>query len=130
MTAKQDSLGFVEVMGMVAAIEVSDVMVKTAWVKVRTVCNADAGMLSVVCEGDLAACKASVDAGAAAAERMGALLSTNLIPRPGDGTDEFVDLTDSLTAKPAPAPAAPKAKAPAKDGAAKGKPAPKGGKKA
>ncbi|WP_461211207.1 BMC domain-containing protein [Desulfocurvus sp. DL9XJH121] len=123
--ASHDALGFVEVMGMAAAIEVSDVMVKTAWVNVKTVCNADAGLLSVVCEGELAACKASVDAGAAAAQAMGALLRTNLIPRPAEGLETLVmDYADSVTTKPQPVEeeAAPVAKPAAK-------PKGKGGKK-
>jgi len=91
--AKDDAIGFVEAYGMVAAIEAADAMVKTARVKVKTVLNADVGMLSVICEGDLAACKAAVDAGKAAADRVGKCLSTNLIPRPGDGVDELITTT-------------------------------------
>lgn len=119
--AKQDSLGLVEVMGFAAAVEVADVMVKTAWVKVKTVCNADAGMLAVVCEGDLAACKASVDAGAAMAKSRGELLRTSLIPRPGDGTDTLIsEYAVTVTNKK---PAAPKKKTGSRP---KGKTAPKG----
>ena len=88
--ANSDSLGFVEAYGMVAAIEASDAMVKAAQVKVKTVLNADVGMLSVICEGDLAACKAAVDAGKAAADRVGKCLSTNLIPRPAGGIDALI----------------------------------------
>ena len=65
--ANNNSFGFVEAYGMVAAIEAADAMVKAARVRVKTVLNADVGMLSVICEGDLAACKAAVDAGKAAA---------------------------------------------------------------
>ena len=71
-----------------AAIEAADAMGKAARVQVKTVCNADAGILSVVCEGDLAACVAAVDAGKAAAERMGSLLTSNLIARPYSDTDD------------------------------------------
>ena len=118
--AIQDSLGLVEVLGLAAAIEVSDAMVKTAWVKVKTVANADAGLLTVICEGDLAACKASVDAGAALATAKGALVGTNLIARPAEGLDSLIDeYVDTVTDKPAP-----KAKAEA----AKAKPKAKGGK--
>jgi microcompartment protein CcmL/EutN len=88
--ANNDSLGFVEAYGMVAAIEAADAMVKTARVKVKTVLNADVGMLSVVCEGDLAACKAAVDAGKAAADRVGKCLSTNLIARPAEGIEALI----------------------------------------
>lgn len=85
-----DSLGFVETYGMVTAIEAADAMVKTARVKVKTVLNADAGLLSVICEGDLAACKAAVDAGKAAADRVGKCLRTNLIPRPAGGIEALI----------------------------------------
>ena len=88
--ADNDALGFVEAYGMVAAIEAADAMVKAARVKVKTVLNADVGMISVICEGDLAACKAAVDAGKAAAEGVGKCLSTNLIPRPGEGIESFI----------------------------------------
>ncbi len=88
--AKGDSMGFVETMGLVTAIEAADAMVKAARVKVRTVVNADAGLLSVVCEGDLAACKAAVDAGKAAAARVGEAVASNIIARPDQGTDEMV----------------------------------------
>ena len=88
--ASNDSLGFVEAYGMVAAVEASDAMVKAARVTVKTVLNADVGMISVICEGDLAACKAAVDAGKAAANSVGKCLSTNLIPRPAEGIEELI----------------------------------------
>jgi microcompartment protein CcmL/EutN len=84
------ALGFVETMGLVAAIEAADAMVKAARVRVKTVVNADGGLISVVCEGDLAACKAAVDAGKAAAERVGQCLRTNLIPRPYSETEHLI----------------------------------------
>jgi microcompartment protein CcmL/EutN len=87
--ASKNSLGFVETYGMVAAIEAADAMVKTARVKVKTFLNADVGMISVVCEGDLAACKAAIDAGRAAADRVGKCLSANLIARPAVGIEAF-----------------------------------------
>jgi len=108
----------VEAYGMVAAIEAADAMVKAARVKVKTVLNADVGMLSVICEGDLAACKAAVDAGKAAADRVGKCLSTNLIARPAEGLEELIATRIGSTitqAKPAPKAAKrSKAKAPVK----------------
>jgi ethanolamine utilization protein EutM len=89
--SSNESLGFVETVGLVAAIEAADAMVKTAQVRVKTVCNADAALLSVVCAGDLAACKAAVDAGKAAAARVGDCVNSNLIARPDDGVDAFID---------------------------------------
>ena len=83
--ASSDSLGFVETYGLVAAMEAADAMVKAANVRVKTVANADAGLTSVICEGDLASCGAALDAGKAAAARIGQCLNSNLIPRPDDG---------------------------------------------
>jgi microcompartment protein CcmL/EutN len=77
-----DALGFVETFGLTAAIEAADAMGKAARVRVKSVCNADAGLISVVCEGDIAACRAAVDAGSAAAKRLNGFLASNLIARP------------------------------------------------
>lgn len=89
-----ESLGFVETHGLAAGIETADAMVKAARVRVKTVLNAD-GLISVVCEGDLAACRAALEAGKASAERMGGYVSCNLIARPDDDTgamiNEYVD---------------------------------------
>lgn len=108
--AKGDALGFVETMGLVAAIEAADAMVKAARVQVKTMVNADAGLLSVICTGDLAACNAAVNAGKAAAAAVGDCLSSNLIPRPDADTDLLIDdyldgvFGESKPAKKAPAP--------------------------
>ncbi len=114
-----ESIGFVEVFGLVAAMETADCMGKAARVAIRRVCNADAGIIGVVCQGDLAACAAAVDAGKAAAARMGALLTSNLIPRPFDDTQALVGVCGSVFsgtkaksgANPKPGPAAPAGKA-------------------
>jgi microcompartment protein CcmL/EutN len=88
--AENEALGFVETRGLVAAIEAADAMVKAARVRIKTVGNADAALISVICEGDLAACAAAVDAGKAAAARVGDLVGSNLIPRPDDDTESLV----------------------------------------
>ena len=89
--SSNESLGFVETVGLVAAIEAADAMVKTAQVRVKTVCNADSALLSVICTGDLAACKAAVAAGKAAAARVGDCVNSNLIARPDNGVDAFIN---------------------------------------
>lgn len=102
--ASDESLGFVETMGLTAAIEAADAMVKAARVRVKTVVNADAGLLSVVCEGDLAACNAAVNAGKAAAAAVGDCLSSNLIARPDADVFRLIDdYLDALFEPPAPA---------------------------
>lgn len=85
-----DALGFVETFGLTAAIEAADAMGKSARVRVKSVCNADAGLITVICEGDIAACKAAVDAGTAAARRMNGFLSSNLIARPYEDAGELI----------------------------------------
>lgn len=114
-----ESLGFVETMGLVAAIEAADAMVKAARVRVKTVGNADGGLLSVICEGDLASCKAAVDAGKTAAERVGEFVRSNVIPRPDGDTEHLVtEHIEGITeAKVAP----PKRQAGRKDGEGKEK---------
>ena len=102
---QRDAIGSVEIFGLIAATEVADVMLKTANVRIKSICNADAGIISVVCEGDLAACKAAVDAGTAAGSRLNALLGSNLIGRPFTDTAALISThagTMFETAKPAP----------------------------
>lgn len=89
--SSNESLGFVETVGLIAAIEAADAMVKTAQVRVKTVCTADAALISVICTGDLAACRAAVDAGKAAASRVGDCVNSNLIARSGDGVSQFIE---------------------------------------
>lgn len=113
--AGDESLGFVETQGLIPAIEAADAMAKAARVRVKSVCNADAALISVICEGDLAACKAAVDAGKAAAARVGVVIGSNLIPRPDEGVE--VLLTDHVGNF-----MQPKAAKTAKDSAAKEQP--------
>jgi len=68
--AEHEAMGFVETQGLVAAIEAADAMVKAARVRIKTVGNADAALISVICEGDLAACAAAVDAGKTDAQTL------------------------------------------------------------
>jgi microcompartment protein CcmL/EutN len=88
--AEHEAMGFVETQGLVAAIEAADAMVKAARVRIKTVGTADAALICVICEGDLASCAAAVDAGKAAAARVGDLVCSNLIARPDDGTEALV----------------------------------------
>ncbi len=103
--AEKESLGFVETIGLVTAIEAADAMSKAARVRIKTVVNADLGLLSVICEGDLAACKAAVDAGRAAAAMVGDCVSSNIIARPYEDTDDLITgyIGSSITRQPVPA---------------------------
>jgi len=84
---EQRAQGFVETAGLVIAIQVADVMAKAAEVKVVTAHKVDGLRVCVICEGDVAACKASVNAGAELAKGLNGLLGSNVIPRPADGTE-------------------------------------------
>ena len=77
-----DALGLIETKGLVGLIEASDAMVKAARVTLVGYTQIGAGYVPAMVRGDVAACKAAVDAGAAAAERVGELVSVHVIPRP------------------------------------------------
>jgi len=78
------ALGMVETRGLIASIEAADAMVKAANVKLLGKERADAGLITILIAGETAAVKSAVDAGAAAAQRVGELVSTHIIPRPDD----------------------------------------------
>ena len=79
--ATMQALGMIETKGVVAAIEAADAMVKAANVTLIGKEHIGAGLVDVMVRGDVGAVKASVDAGAAAAERIGGLLAVHVIPR-------------------------------------------------
>ena len=83
------ALGMVETCGLVGSIEAADVMVKTANVRIVDAEYIKNGFVTVKCIGEVAAVKAAVDAAAAAAQRVGHLISTHVIPRPADDV-EFI----------------------------------------
>ena len=77
-----EALGMIETKGLVALIEASDAMVKAARVKLVGYKQIGGGLVTALVRGDVAACKAATDAGAAAAQRIGELVSVHVIPRP------------------------------------------------
>ncbi len=76
------ALGMIETKGFVGAVEAADAMVKAANVKLMGKTQIGAGLVTVIVRGDVGAVKAATDAGAAAAERVGELVSVHVIPRP------------------------------------------------
>ena len=76
------ALGMIETKGLVGSIEAADAMVKAANVTLIGKVLVGGGLVTVMVRGDVGAVKAAVDAGAAAAERVGELLSIHVIPRP------------------------------------------------
>ena len=80
--ATLNALGMIETKGLVAAIEAADAMVKAANVTLIGKEHVGGGLVTVLVRGDVGAVKAATDAGAAAAERVGELVSIHEIPRP------------------------------------------------
>ncbi len=77
-----EALGLVETRGLIGMIEAADAMVKAANVVFVGWQKVDAGLVTAIVRGDVASVKAATDAGAAAARRVGELISVHVIPRP------------------------------------------------
>ena len=86
----QQALGMVETRGLVASIEAADAMVKAANVHLIGKQQIGSGLVTVMVRGDVGAVKAAVDAGAAAASRVGELISTHVIPRPHEDVEKIL----------------------------------------
>ncbi len=84
------ALGIVETKGLVCAIEALDAMLKTANVAYAGQKRVGAGFVSMMVEGDVAAVKAAVDAGAESAQRLGELVSVHVIPRPTESLEAHI----------------------------------------
>lgn len=79
---KYDALGLIETKGLVGSIEAADAMVKAANVYLIGKEHVGGGLVTIMVRGDVGAVKAATDAGAAAAQRVGELVSVHVIPRP------------------------------------------------
>ena len=88
----QEALGMVECKGLVAMIEAADAMVKAANVQLVGYEKIGAGFVTAIVRGDVAAVKAATDAGAAAARRVGGLVSVHVIPRPHGSVDDVMPI--------------------------------------
>jgi ethanolamine utilization protein EutM len=98
----EQALGLIETRGLVGAIEAADAGVKAAPVKLLGTERTDPALVTVLFSGDVAAVKAAVDAGAAAAERVGELVAVHVIPRPFPGLELMSDSVDDGTSGGAP----------------------------
>ena len=85
-----DAIGMIETKGLVAIIEATDAMLKAANVKYLGMTKVGSGYVTVTVGGDVAACKASVDAGAAAAAKLGQVVSVHVIPRPHGDVEKLL----------------------------------------
>lgn len=88
-----DALGMIEVKGLTALTEAADAMAKAARVEVVGYQRIGAGWVTVLVRGDVAACQAAVDAGAAAARRVGEVVASNVIPRPHADLEDVFPIT-------------------------------------
>ena len=84
-----EAIGLIETKGFVPACEAADAMVKAASVKLIHKGYAGSGMVEVTISGDVGAVKAAVDAGAAAAKRVGEVISVHVIPRPHEDLEKL-----------------------------------------
>ncbi|WP_448335456.1 ethanolamine utilization microcompartment protein EutM [Bellilinea sp.] len=85
-----EALGLIETRGLVAMIEAADAMVKAANVTLVGMEKVGAGLVTVMVRGDVGAVKAATDAGAAAAKRVGEVVSVHVIPRPHSDTEKLL----------------------------------------
>ena len=87
---EKQALGMIETRGMVGAIEAADTMAKAANVTLVGKELVGGGLVTVMVSGDVGAVKAAVEAGAAAAKRIGEVVSAHIIPRPHDDVDTIL----------------------------------------
>ena len=85
-----EALGMIETRGLVAAIEAADAMVKAANVTLIGSEKIGSGLVSVMVRCDVGAVKAAVEAGGAAAARLGEVIATHVIPRPHADVDKLL----------------------------------------
>lgn len=88
-----DAIGLIETKGLIAAIEAADAMVKTANVVLVGKELIGSGLVTVTVRGDVGAVKAATDAGAAAARRVGELISVHVIPRPHEESEKVIPVS-------------------------------------
>jgi ethanolamine utilization protein EutM len=84
------ALGLIETKGIVGAVEAADAMCKAAKVTLLGKENSGGGLVTVMVRGEVGAVKAATEAGAAAARRVGELISVHVIPRPADDLEGFL----------------------------------------
>ena len=85
-----EALGMVETRGLVAAVEAADAMVKAANVTLIGSEKIGSGLVSIMVRGDVGAVKAAVEAGGAAAARLGEVVATHVIPRPHNDVEKLL----------------------------------------
>ena len=92
-----EALGMIETRGLTALIEASDAMVKAANVQLVGWEKIGSGYVTAFVRGDVAAVKAATDAGAAAAKKLGELVSVHVIPRPHSNLDDIMPIKEIVS---------------------------------
>ncbi|MEW6012657.1 MAG: BMC domain-containing protein [Elusimicrobiota bacterium] len=87
----KEALGMVETKGFIGMIEASDAMAKAAKVRLIGYEKIGSGYVTTLCVGEVGAVRAAVEAGAAAAQKVGELIGTHVIPRPHDDLNKYIE---------------------------------------
>ena len=90
---EMSALGMIETKGFAAMVEASDAMVKAAQVELVGFEKIGGGYVTTIVRGDVAAVRAAVDAGVQAAQKVGEIISTHIIPRPHPNVDSALPLS-------------------------------------
>ena len=99
MAEGREALGMVETKGFVGMIEASDAMAKAAKVRLLGYERIGSGLVTTLCRGEVGAVRAAVDAAAAAASKVGELVSVHVIPRPHDDLEKYLEQISIKLAK-------------------------------
>lgn len=91
MAEVKEALGLVETKGFVGMIEATDAMAKSAKVRMLGYERIGSGLVTTLCRGEVGAVRAAVEAGGAAAQRVGELVAVHVIPRPHDDLEKYLD---------------------------------------
>jgi len=90
MTEPKPALGMIETKGFIGMIEASDAMGKAANVKLIGYEKIGSAYMTTLCTGEVGAVRAAVEAGAAAAQKVGELVAVHVIPRPHNDLDKYI----------------------------------------
>ena len=95
---QEEALGLIETRGWVAMVEASDAMVKAARVQLVSYEKIGGGYVTAIVRGDVAAVRAATEAGAAAAAKVGEVVSVHVIPRPHSMLEDVLPIRRAETA--------------------------------
>lgn len=91
----KEALGMIETRGLVGMLEATDAMAKAAKVRILGYEKIGSGLVTTLCRGEVGAVRAAVEAGAAAAQKVGELVSIHVIPRPHDYMEKVLTKIES-----------------------------------